>query len=106
MREKVSECIIVLMKNDPLVKGIIDAVGGMLDARFKTWEVNFKSYVKAEIRATEARIRKDMATKDDIKELKEGLGRIEKKLDKKTQADEKRFRAIEDELNIPRVNKN
>ena len=144
------------MKNDPQVKSIIDSIGAMLDARFKTWEVNFKAYVGAEIKASEARIRKDMATKEDIKdmvrksdikdmvrksdikdmvrksdikdmatkndinELKAGQQRMEKdlkivkedlktidvKFDKKTKSDEKRFEAIEEELNIPRTNKN
>lgn len=108
---------------------MIDSIGAMLDARFKTWEVNFKAYVGAEIKASEARIRKDMATKEDIKdmatkndinELKAGQQRMEKdlkivkedlktidvKFDKKTKSDEKRFEVIEEELSIPRTNKN
>jgi len=48
-------------------KSFIKAIGEMIDARFKTFEINLKSYIKDEIKASEARIRKDMATKDDIR---------------------------------------
>ncbi|HZE86948.1 MAG TPA: hypothetical protein VE090_01955, partial [Methylomirabilota bacterium] len=72
-------------------KSFIKAIGEMIDARFKTFEINLKSYIKDEIKASEARIRKDMATKDDIKNMatkddikdmatKQDLQKMEKRL--------------------------
>lgn len=114
------------MKNDPLVKDIVNQVGKIVDARLKTNNVLIIGQVKAEIKAAEARIRKDMATKDDIKDMvkqsdikdmvrksdienmatKDDIKRLEEKFDKNAKANNKRFEIIEEELNIPRTNKN
>lgn len=51
------------------IKDFIEQVGVLFDARAKTWEINFKRHVDEAIKASEQRIRKDMATKDDIKDM-------------------------------------
>lgn len=54
-------------KSDEIIKGFIGDIGTMIDARNKTLEINLKSHVDMTVKASEERIRKDMATKDDLK---------------------------------------
>lgn len=95
--------------SDNYIKVFISQVGGMMDARFKTFEINFKAFVKDEIKASEGRIRKDMATKDDLRETearirgdmatKDDISRLEGKIDNLTDIvgnHEVRIQALED----------
>jgi hypothetical protein len=101
-------------KNDEMIKGWMNQIGGMIDARHKTLEV----ILMGEIRASEGRIRKDMATKDDIKNMatkddikdmatKSDIARLEKKLDEtrdlRKQLDELKKRLDQVEMDLQRV---
>lgn len=115
-------------------KEMIGAIGEMMDARLKTFGLNLKSELKEEIReelrrelkATEDRIRKDMATKDDIKNMatkqdikdmatkqdikdmatRQDIQRLEEKIEKKDKGMSDRLEAIENELALPHVGNN
>ncbi len=89
-------------------KSLIDAVGKMIDARHKTLQTNLKGYIEFVVTTSEQRIRKDMATKDDIKDMatKDDIKRLEAKIDKKYQDADERFTIIEEELHITRAGKN
>ena len=80
----------------------------MIDARIKTLEININANVDKVVRDSEKRIRKDMATKDDIKNMatKDDIERLEKKMDKteelRQQLEElkRRVKAIEENASI------
>ncbi|MBU4098804.1 hypothetical protein KJ980_04085, partial [Patescibacteria group bacterium] len=56
-------------KSDEILRGLIGDIGTMIDARNKTLEININANVDKAVRDSEKRIRKDMATKDDIKNM-------------------------------------
>ncbi len=56
-------------KSDEILRGLIGDIGTMIDARIKTLEININANVDKVVRDSEKRIRKDMATKDDIKNM-------------------------------------
>lgn len=68
---------------DEDLKEFAKMVGNIFDARIKTWEINFKAEIKAEIKASETRLKKELATKDDIKNMatKDDIARLEQKID-------------------------
>ena len=69
----------------------------MIDARFKT----FATLIRGEIKASEGRIRRDMATKDELKRLedkmatKQDINKLEQKVDMVLQQHEKRLEVLE-----------
>ncbi len=80
-------------KSDEILRGLIGDIGTMIDARIKTLEININANVDKVVRDSEKRIRKDMATKDDIKNMatkddiknmatKDDIKRLELKMDK------------------------
>lgn len=95
-------------KSDEILKGFIGEVGTLIDARLKTFEINLKAHVDQTVKQAEERIRKDMATKDDIKNMatKDDINRLEKKIDKFSevayQVDElgKRVEDIEEKIGV------
>ncbi|MEK7571752.1 MAG: hypothetical protein AAB553_05760 [Patescibacteria group bacterium] len=107
-------------------KYLIATIGSMIDSRHKTLEINLKGYIDSAIKESEARIRRDMATKSDIKDMatksdikdmatksdikdmatKSDIKRLEKKLDEKNQRDERRLQHIEEDLLLLHAGKN
>lgn len=65
--------IIMPRKNDEILRGLIGDIGTMIDARNKTLEINIKGHVDKAIKDSEERIRKDMATKEDLRRTEEGI---------------------------------
>lgn len=69
-------------KSDEIIKDFINQMGSLIDARLRTFEVNIKGYINDIVKESETRIRKDMATKDDIKNMatKDDIKRLEDKM--------------------------
>lgn len=63
-----------MQERKELIKTIVAAIGPLIDAKNEM----LKTVLLAEIKAAETRIRKDMATKEDIKRLEQ---KVERKLD-------------------------
>ncbi len=80
-------------KTDDIIKGFIGDIGTLIDARNKTLEINLKAHVDSTIKASEERIRKDMATKKDLMATKEDLKKIEDKM-----ATKEDLKKIEDKM--------
>ena len=88
-------------QQDESMKILIEAIGKMIDARLQTFAINLKSEMQEEFK----KIRKEMATKDDIKNLelrirndmatKGDIKRLEEKMEKRDIQFEKRFHMLE-----------
>lgn len=102
--------LIVIMprKSDEIIKGFIGQIGTMIDARSRTLEINIKGHVDKAIKDSEARIRRDMATKDDIKNMatKDDINRLEQKIDKTSELQrqleelKERVKAVEEDIRV------
>ncbi len=87
-------------------KAFIKQIGNLYDARAKTQEVIMKAHIDASIKASEGRLKaqlaskediKDMAKKQDIVELKRDIARLDKKIDE-TKDLRNRLEDVEEEL--------
>lgn len=65
-------------QRDSDIKNIVKEVGLLFDARAKTLQIIINANMVAAINASEERIRKNMATKDDIKRLEQKIDKLEK----------------------------
>lgn len=76
-------------------KELLTHIGSMMDARNKTLLSTMKRYVQFEIRASEKRIRKDMATRQDIARLEKHIDRLEEKIEREDNQLQSRLTILE-----------
>lgn len=88
---------VVDMTPQELIKMLSASFGELIDARIRTAEITIKANTDAAIKAAEERIRKDMATKQDV-------ARLEQKLDTKLQDHDERIKALEEPTAINQKN--
>ncbi len=87
-----------MQKVDPM----INQIGQLLDARFKTFATNIKGEIKAEIKASEERVTKNLRAEIKASEerVTKNLKVVEYKLDGKVAKLEKRTERLEIQTGI------